>query len=246
MAESNQNTDESVVSQPEEQVIANQGEKQVDNSSAAVAEKEEKVLKQSEVNKIVGGAKIEAYERGKRDSELLSRQQQVEQPQTQGDDKITLSKDEVRQLIQDESTALAHQQRANEVAQQFIGKMKSGMQQYDDFESVVGELDIPTLPAQLIDVANSMDNTADIMYELGKNPTKFASVLTLSVGNPVLAHKEMVRLSDSIKKNKAAVENSEKTKVNEPLSQEKPSLAGTDNGELKTVGDFRKQSWLRG
>jgi hypothetical protein len=91
-----------------------------------------------------------------------------------------------------------------------------------------------------------MDNTAEIMYELGQNPTKFDSVLALSVRNKTLAHKAITKLSDSIKQNKVAVDKNAKTKVNEPLDQIKPSLTGTDSGDPKSVGDFRKQDWLRG
>jgi hypothetical protein len=63
----------------------------------------------------------------------------------------------------------------------------------------------------------------------------------LSQSAPLLAQREMHKLSDSIKKNEEA---KSQPSVDEPLQPIKHSTVGTDNGSL-TVRDLRKQSWLR-
>jgi len=228
----------------------NEGAEQKD-AAQETAGQEEKVLKQSEVNKIVGGAKLEAYEKGKREAiadieqrraEAQATQQPVQQPQSE---QLTMTRDELRKMIEEEATTRTQQQQAQRVVDQFVGKMKLGMQKHDDFEETVTKLDIPNLPPQIIDWANSMDNTADIMYEVAKNPGKFANLLTLSVTSPRLAYDEFVNLSDSIKKNEEAKEKNS-GQQNTPLDQVKHSTTGIDNGAPSSVSDYRKQPWNRG
>ena len=102
-------------------------------------------------------------------------------------------------------------------------------------------LELSTIP-EVVQLANTVDNTADVMYELGKNPHKVASLLTLTrYGNVKLAYAETKKLSDSIKQNQNALQ---QPVPPEPLSQLKPSNVGTDNGVL-TVRELRKQSHLR-
>lgn len=243
MADENQNLDvNSAASEAQAPTEATQ-------EAPATQAVEEKVLKQSEVNRIVGGAKVEAYEKGKREAlaelerERASQQSYESQTKSQN---ITANADELRRLIAEEAEARANQQRAQQVAEQFISKMQLGMQKHQDFEEVVTKLDIPNLPPQLIAWANSMDNTADVMYEIGKNPGKFANLLTLSITSPRLAYDEFIRLSDSIKRNEEAAKKAANSNANEPLDQVKHSTTGTDNGSPRSVSDFRKQPWLRG
>jgi hypothetical protein len=249
MPDSNEGVIENAASEPAPQeTVKNEESSSANNSGETATPSEEKLLKQSEVNKVVGGAKAEAYERGRREALAIAKAQADKEAVKPivADKKVTLSEDELYKLVESHSEDLAARKRANEVASQFVGKMQAGMQKHKDFESVVGVLDIPNLPGTMIDFANSMDNTADVMYELGKNPSKFASVLMLSHSNPGMAKKEFEKLSNSIKRNQEALENEAKTKVNEPLNQIKPSIAGTDSGECKTISDYRRQDYLRG
>ena len=233
-------------------------DQKVDNSESGekVKAEEEKKLTQSEVNKIVGGVKVDAYERGRRETEA---QYRTEQPahevhqksaaeNSHQDDKISLSKSELGQFIRDQSVLQAKESQDIQSANQFMSKMSGGSQKHQDFDELMGEegLNINDLPMSFINLANSMDNTADMMYELAKNPTKFVSVLALSSTNQKLAYKEFVKLSDSVKRNEEALETAKNSKTNEPLDQVTPSRTGTDDGELKTVSDFKRQPWLRG
>lgn len=90
-------------------------------------------------------------------------------------------------------------------------------------------------------LANNFDNTADIMYELGKNPSKAVILKQLAQLNPKMGVLEIQRLSDSIKQN----QNARQVPSAQPaLSQLTPSLTKTDNGPV-TVSDYRNQAWLR-
>ena len=253
MVEVTQNTsnDKEIENQPEtqpgKQEVSKDSDQNVEAKKSSDEQSQEKMLSQSEVNRIVGAAKLDALERGKREAlaEANANKEINATVDPNDPEKITVSKAELEQVILDTATKRSHQEQAERVVNQFVSKMQLGMQKYSDFETVAGKLNIPNLPPQLIDLVTAMDNTADIVYELGKNPTKFANVLNLCNYSPQAAHDELVRLSDSIKKNQEAAKKTQ-AKPNEPLDQAKPSTAGTDDGELKSVSDFRKQSWLRG
>lgn len=123
------------------------------------------------------------------------------------------------------------------IAAEFISKLEAGKGDYDDFDQVVGSLPFDRIP-HIIQLANRVDNTADVMYELRKNPGKIASLTQLMQIDPTgtLATEQMQHLSSSIKTNKAA--QSART-PNEPLSQIKSSPIKADDGSM-TVSDFRK------
>lgn len=197
---------------------------------------EEKTFRQSEVNDIVGRAKHEAVERFKRADNAAPQQNNV-----------GLSTDEIRRITAEETTRLrdewqreayqkAQYQEAEKVANEFLSKLKTGKDKYSDFDNVVGDVDFQYIP-HIVQLANSVDNTHDVMYELAKQPTKLANLQQLMAISEPLARKEMQRLSQSIKDNEAAAG----IKLpNEPLSQLRPSNVGTDNGAM-TVGDYRKK-----
>lgn len=222
---------------------------------AEQAQPEEKLVKQSVMNDVVGTAKREAYEKGKKEVyEEVQKQIQAaaqpevppaQQPAAVSEDKVNLSSEEVRKLIAEEAEKEATRKTAETVVNSFITKMQGGYDKYSDFEEKVRELNIPNLPPQVIHWVTQLDNTADVMYELAKNPAKFGNVLTLSMASPNLAQKAFNDLSSSIKQNQDATQKGENTNVQEPLDQINPSVTGTDNGNLG-VSDLRKLDYLRG
>lgn len=123
------------------------------------------------------------------------------------------------------------------LATEFISKLEAGKGAYEDFDQVVGSLPFDRIP-HIIQLANGVENTADVMYELRKNPGKIAALTQLVQIDPTgtLAMEQMHDLSSSIKKNRAAQGSKS---PNEPLSQIKSSPIGADNGSM-TVSDFRK------
>ena len=201
----------------------------------------EKTFSQSEVNKIA--ARVREQTR----TEYASRYQPAEQNQQQSNSQsgmggmINMSSEQLERLVQDKIKEQSHLETAKQIANDFTNKMMAAKDKHPDFEEAVSQLNLPTIP-HIVHWANSLDNTADVMYDIAKNPSKFANILMLSQTAPQLAQREMQKLSDSIKKN---VEAQNQPSVKEPLSQIKPSPVGTDNGSM-TVRDLRKQAWLRG
>ena len=108
---------------------------------------------------------------------------------------------------------------------------------YPGIQERLNDLDYSSL-APLVEMANNMENTADVMKELLDNPMKMGNLLTLQFTQPRLAQKAMIDLSNSIKTNQDAL--AEEAQARDPISQIKPSQnAGMDNGAM-SVSDFRK------
>jgi DNA repair exonuclease SbcCD ATPase subunit len=150
------------------------------------------------------------------------------------------------QQKQQEQADQAHlaqlEKEVNEVAQQYFGKLAQGKELYEDFDAITSGFDPAAFP-QLVYLATQTDNTAAIIYELQKNPSKLATLATLVERSPNMARAELAKLSQSIKTNQEAKSNLQEAQ--DPLSRLKPSPVGTDNG-TKTVRDFKNASFLRG
>jgi hypothetical protein len=215
------------------------------SAQAAPSSASEKMVSQSDLNAVVGHMKgmikdlKNDIQTGLNARQTEAQEQQpayenVQQPQA-------FTEDQVRQMVSQEAERMAMQRGAERVANEFTQKLMTAKDNYEDFEEVVSGLNLPNNP-QIVAWANGLDNTADVIYEIGKHPTKFANLLTLANTSPNLAVKELQRLSESIKTNQEAAKSDG---VQEPLSQIKPSTTGTDNGSM-TVKDLKNQPWLRG
>lgn len=213
--------------------------------TAAQPTKQDGYLPQSQVDHIVGKARKDAYAKARADAQAEYQRSSPpsQQSSTQsmgGMEQVTPER--IEQMIQEATDKRARETYANKVANDFLGKMEAGKAKYTDFEDTVGALNLPMAP-EIVDWANGLDNTADVVYEIAKNPTKFTTILNLARGGfGQLAQRELQKLSQSIKQNESASDAAKS--VNEPLPQIRPSTVGTDNGKM-TVRDLRKQSWLR-
>lgn len=197
----------------------------------------EKMIPQSEVNALVGRIRQEAHNKGFQEARAEVSQQPAQQFNG-------LTKEDINQMIIEQTKASQLQQareiRAQQIVDDFRNKMVAGIEKYPDFKEKVEALDLPKIP-EIVHLAGSADNTADIMYELANNPHKIASLLTLARQAPHLSHIEMQKLSSSIKSNQKAAES---IQPKEPLSQIKPSSAPSDKGPM-TVADFRRAKWAQ-
>jgi exonuclease VII large subunit len=223
----------------------------------------EKMLPASRVNELVQKAKRdgarkmqEQLEATRQELEQLKAQQGQQQapdqqqaaPQQQGVDPQAIQQ-QVMNLIQQkqqEEEQKRHQeqleQEVNQVAKQYFGKMAQGKDLYEDFEAITADFNPAEFP-QLVFLANELDNTAAVIYELRKNPAKLASLATLVKESPSIAKSELAGLSNSIKRNEDAKRNLQEPQ--DPLNRLKPSPVGTDSG-TKSVRDFKNASFLRG
>lgn len=197
----------------------------------------EKTIPQSVVDKVVKQAKYHAYEQGKKAAkEELAQQANIPSKQTS----TTLTTEDVQSMILSHTAQQANEWQAQQIAQQFLGKLSCAKDKYPDFEETLANLEVHKFP-EVVQLANNFDNTADIMYELGKNPGKAVILKQLAQLNPKMGALEIQRLSDSIKQNQSAKQT---PSAQPPLAQLTPSLTKTDNGP-QTVSDYRQQPWLR-
>ena len=209
------------------------------------SEPAEKVLKQSEVNEIVGRAKAEAASRA---VEQYKRQQTDSQPQPQHTNYSSeLSEDRIRKLAAEEAKILRDQwrseaqtefdtQAAQRIVKQFYEKIAPGKEKYDDFESVTGTVKLERFPNTVQLLAEHLDNSDDVLYELSKNRGKLAQIETTAREFPEEALYDLKRLSDSIKSKDAAAT---VRQPNAPLSQQRPSNTGTDSGGVLSMKDLK-------
>lgn len=202
----------------------------------------EKMIPQSQVNKIAAREAHQAAERAKREAyEDFERRQantqtQTEKPQNIGGMNNAHDPEQIRKLIREEAYRISTQENANRIAQNFESKMDAAKTKYPDFDEKYAALNIEQHP-ELVLWTQGMDNVGDVMYDIASNPTKVAQVLMLARGGfPQLAQQELHKLSASIAANEAAKNVPD---VSEPLSQVKPSNIGADSGDM-SVTDFRK------
>ncbi len=205
----------------------------------------EKSVPQSVVDNVVKQAKHQAFEQGKKAAQETLAQQQANSavftPPTSNNQSATpLTAEQVQNMIMNHTAQQASEIQAQQIAQQFLGKLSLAKDKYPDFEETIANLEVHKFP-EVVQLANGFDNTADIMYELGKNPSKAVILKQLAQLNPKMGALEIQRISDSIKQNQTAKQG---PSVHPPLSQLAPSVTRTDNGPM-TVSELRQQSYLR-
>jgi hypothetical protein len=213
-------------------------------SNPQPSEQEGKTWTDKEVNDLV--AQKIARERAKHERELqYSRAQMPEPPRTESPQTMggmqQMTPEDIGRIIDQRAEQWRRDAVAQQVVSEFINKLQAGKDKYPDFEDVITDLNLPVM-TDLVHLSNSVDNTADVIYDLGKNPHKVGNLMALINNAPHLAQIEMQKLSNSIKGNVVAQNT---TNAKEPLSQIKSSTVGADNGS-SSISDLRKQSWLRG
>jgi hypothetical protein len=244
----------------------------VDDAEHAESPPPEKMLPASQVNELIKKAKRkgeqkmqEQLDAAKQQIEQLQAQQAQQQvqnvaqtgmqqpPQQQQGQQQQIDPQQIQQQVmqlmqqkQQEEQERRHQeqleQEVNQVAQQYFGKMAQGKDMFEDFEAITADFNPAEFP-QLVFLANQMDNTPAIIYELRKNPGKLADLAVLVEKSPSMARNELSKLSESIKRNDEAKRTLQEPQ--DPLNRLKPSPVGTDSG-TKSVRDFKSASYLKG
>lgn len=129
-------------------------------------------------------------------------------------------------------------------ANSYNTKIASGKSQYSDFDEITKDFDPAAFP-QLIYLVSGMDNAADIIYELSKNPLKLTGLDRLAEKNPRQAQSELAKLAQSISVNKQAQSDAESQVTDAPLDRLQPSIVSGSNGK-QSIRDLRAQPHLRG
>ena len=177
--------------------------------------------------------------------------QPVQEPRYNG-----LSEQEARRIAAEEATRSrnewheenvrrSEEQNAQRIASEFFTKVGAGEGGVQAFDKMVNDagVDLRAIPFH-VQLANMVDNTREVMVELLKSPTKIGQLqglidIDLRAGRqPRLALAEIKKLSESIKSNSQAANFKS---PNEPLSQMRPSNAGTGNQGALSVSDYKRK-----
>ena len=229
-------------------------ENAVDNTN--FSPEQEKMLSQSQVNKIVQHEKAKAAQTIKRDMEErhqreLESIQSQQQQQAQRNENVPRDTDAnaIYQQVQERFNQEMQQRRIKDemdhVANSYLSKMEQAKSSYDDFEEVTRDFD-PTAFPQLTYLVAKIDNGADIIYDLmTRNPEKLAELQTLAERSPSMAQARLLKLSNSISENRNAKVQEQSFNVAEPLDRLQSSRVSGSNGKLG-IRDLRKQPWLKG
>lgn len=140
---------------------------------------------------------------------------------------------------------MSREHQAKQIEQNWLSAMEAEKIADPEFAELYDAIGIEQQPALVIAMAG-MDNKAQVVKDLAKNPSKYANILTLANGgSPKLAQIELNKLSASIRANQEAMK---QPKVDAPLSQIRASNIGGDDGNYSNMStsDFRNQPWLRG
>lgn len=215
-------------------------------TNVSSSENEEKMVPASRVTELVKAAKEKGrelgresmhdeYERVRQENERLK----MTPVSSNSFDESFISRKiqeelEARQAAQEENRFKEEVQRTTN---EFISKLQSGNELYSDFDEVVSGFNPSAYPA-LVWLANNTDNTADIIYELAKNPQKLAAMTVIAERDPKGAQLALKKLAASIRSNQEAAA-LEKHSPKAPLSKMQSSPVGSNAGDL-SIADLRK------
>ena len=198
----------------------------------------EGMVAQQRVDEIVRDAFRRGHEKASREFNQTQAQQG-----SQG-----MSAEEIRQMARDEfgkaQSSLAeqmHKQQQERLATEVLNNVSSKMEEakksgkYPDYDEKVASLGLDKMPALLWHV-NTVDNSADVLYDLAENKAKIAMLNGLP---PHLIPGEIKKLSDSIKLNQSA---DSKKLAPEPFNNLRPS-AGV--GIDKRPSERTASDWAR-
>lgn len=226
----------------------NQQDQQVQQDQA------EKMLSQTEVNGLIGRAKAEAAEKARRQADaeyqrkLEEAQMKKQQAEARGDDTKDIDVDalyqQVHEKFNEEMQRRQLEEHMQQVANNYQQKMSAGKGNYEDFDEVVKDFDPGSFP-QIVYLVSGLDNAADIVYELSKNPKNLVAIDSLAQRSPKLAQVELQRLSQSISANKAVAAEEAQGNTNAPLDRLQPTNRTGTNGQM-SVSDLKRQPWLKG
>lgn len=213
------------------------------------------MLSKSTVSKIVERERLKAFEKGKQEALMQLQQEQQQQmqqpeaaqqqaPQQPGSlgGMQQMNPADIERMVAEQ---LPHklQEHVNQLKNQhmidsFVQKMQAAEQRHPGLEAKLNDLDYSPAMSKVIEMANNMENTADVMKELMDNPSKLIDLLGAVKEQPKLAQNQIMSLSNSIKTNQEAL--AQEKQAQDPMSQLKPSSsAGMDNSAM-SVSDFRK------
>lgn len=215
-------------------------------SSDTASTPPERMFTQSEVNELAGKIRSEAKKQQPLNQGQAYNQQAQYSSQNTGS---PLNESEFRRIAaeefarhREEAMADMRSKQETEYAQRIVdsfwNKVSTGKEKYDDFDKVTGAIDLQSFPNSVQILAEHLDNSDEVLYELGKNAFKLEQLESLAARSPKMAIAEAKRLAESIKANQSA---GTYRQPNTPLSQQRPSNVGTDSGEALSMAELKRK-----
>jgi hypothetical protein len=219
---------------------------------------EDQILKfnQRQVSDVIKRERQRAYEKGRKEALMQQELQQqyiapVQQNVSQqnqiglGGVQQGLSEDQVRQMIAEQAPevlqAQMHAFKQDHLVNTFVSKMQAAEAKHPGLEAELNKLNFndPSMHA-FIELANTFDNTADIMKEVIDHPNKLTTLLAFVQQQPYIAQKQMQALSQSIKVNDDA--KAYEATARDPIRQLNSSSTAGINSDSSSmsVADFQK------
>lgn len=231
----------------EGEVLGQSAEVSAPVSTPVESVQQERTFRQSEVNDLIKRVKHEESQKRERlhqEQPQYAAEKYGSQPVNSGN---PLNETEFRRIAAEEAQRVrdqeksewqsrSEQENAQRIVKNFWDKIATGKERYDDFEKVTGDIELSRFPNVVQLLAEHIDNSSDVLYELGKDRLKIAQLEQLAYMSPRDAMIQAKRLSDSIKDNESA--NRTRT-PNAPLSQQRPSNVGTESGSALSMRDLK-------
>jgi hypothetical protein len=225
----------------------------LDVAPESALQKQQAMLSQDEVNKLVGAAKAQAaaQERSRAEAEfqkkLADLQQQKAFAESRGEDTKDINVEAIYQQVQERMQSEFKKKQLEEHFQSkstaYLNKMESGKKDFEDFDTVMGGFDPREFP-QLVYLVADMDNAAAVMRELMNDPKELAAIDYLAQRSPRKAQDALKAISQSIISNQNVMSMERNAQAKEPLSRLNASATTTGNGKM-TISDLRAQPWMR-
>jgi flavodoxin len=194
-----------------------EGDKTLDNgqivetTEVASAGTDEKFVSQSEVNRIAGRVRAETAEKVRRELEAEHAAKTAQNTGTGSVDTEKVVEEVARRLKadleKDQEKLLESQQKQawDSVTREYDSKLRKASQskEYPDFDEVVRDFEHSSYDF-VVWGANQQENTADVVYELAKDPERRIRLEMLGRNDRKGFEKAMKQFADSVKNNKEA------------------------------------------
>ena len=245
---------DSAVQQTSEQVAPS------DNTNYQV-EAQEKLISQSDVNKIVTAQKQKSYDRGL----AAARQSQVQEnyrPEQQSvhsggvESAPGMNKSQIDEMIKSGVAESMQQQKlqaeqnhwqgvANGMVKKFEESANEARDNIEGFNDTMSRIDLVKVAPGLFAAASSLDNPAEVLHHLVANRAiDIKSLDNLSNDAPQLAAAELKKISDRLKQNKNA---KNLPNAPDPIGQIDTNVRdGIGGAEPQSIADFKNSDLCRG
>lgn len=220
------------------------------DDSANVVSQPEKTLPISRVEELVKKAKLKGRDSMQAELDALKAENVNLKNNSSGSmggmpipvDKEALKQEvlnDLRNQFQQEAERRAQEETEKEgrkIVDTYRARMATGKNSFEDFDDVMADFNPAAFP-NLVYLASQVDNTPAVMYELMKNPNKWATIAVLSERDPAAAQNMVSKMSLSIKANEQA--KAEQKDVAPPLNRLSSSPTGQDGGTPNSIRDFK-------